>query len=117
MNLQPVPTAAGGVVATAAAPLAHRCPFVDEADLGAVELRWRIRTHTLELHALRLFLDAFAPVTISHEALTLGIATTLAQVDGLDLLTVTTRWRTAGIDVACEVDGALLRQPVDTAGA
>lgn len=116
--LRPVPVNAGGVVATATAPLAHRCPFVDEADQGTITAVWRIDTHTLELHALHEYLRSFASVETSHETLTLQIAADLAAVEGLDLLRVATRWQTAGIQVTCEVSGdALFRHPVDAEGA
>lgn len=82
-------------------PARHLCPFVDEVDEGTVSIRWRTAGKTLELHSLRRYLDAYAETHISHEALTALIRAHLNDIDGINVLDVTTNWDTAGMEVAC----------------
>lgn len=74
------------------APLVHRCPFVDELDVGTVTIEFS--GSAPELHDLAQFLASFAGLEISHEDLTERIAD---RTHG----TVTTRFRTAGLDIEC----------------
>lgn len=87
--------AAAAVRVTLTAPVRHRCPFRDEHDEGTLEVSYEQRGEVVELHALRRFLEELAAEAITHEAFT-------GRVAGFPLppgATVTTRWRTAGIDV------------------
>jgi len=90
------------VTLTISGPLTHLCPFVEEVDNGTVQITWRTRGQTLELHALRAWLDTFQDQKISHEALTDAIRRRLTQLPGIGDVRVTTRWHTAGFVVAAQ---------------
>ena len=83
------------------AELDHLCPFRDEVDKGGVAIRWEVQTHTFELHSLRAYLDKWADVVISHEDLTESLRVDLSAYPGLTLLSVTTAWDTAGMEIQC----------------
>jgi NADPH-dependent 7-cyano-7-deazaguanine reductase QueF len=83
------------------APLVHRCPFRDEVDAGGVAIRWEVDTRTFELHSLRAYLDTWRDVVISHEDLTETLRVQLSGHPGLTLLSITTAWDTAGMEVQC----------------
>lgn len=91
----------GDVQIVVTSPLTHRCPHVDEIDRGTVEISWRVYWATFELHSLRAYLDGFADVEISHEDLTNCIRTDLSDTLGIEDLTVSTNWDTAGMEVRC----------------
>lgn len=76
-------------------PVAHRCPIVDETDIGTVELAWS--GEAPELHGVARFLESFHDRRITHEALTQEIA------DAYPDASVTTWWSTAGLDVEVTV--------------
>lgn len=82
---------------TAAGDIRHRCPYVDELDVGTVVVEWSAGGATLELHALREWLDGFAEQTVSHEELTRTIYGALCELDRIFVHHVTTRWTTAGM--------------------
>lgn len=102
-----------GVSVTVTAPVRHLCPFKDEIDDGRLTLSWRTDHSTVELHSLRQFLGVFADARISHEEVVSEIWGAMNRVAGIRSVTVSTTWRTAGMEVACEV----LRQPVHPTGA
>ena len=85
-------------VMTISGDLVHRCPFRDEEDRGAVTITWDVDGATLELHALADYLRTFTNQLVSHEDLTGRIHTDITRT-GLRGVTVTTTWRTAGLDV------------------
>ncbi len=99
MNLPDTVPCAASVAVGALTELAHRCPYVDEADHGTISIQWRTRGRTIELHALRRWLDSFADVRISHEEITAQIADALSQLGGIALIAVETRWSTAAFHV------------------
>lgn len=96
-----VPGPPESVTMTVTAPLRHQCPFVNETDEGSVTLTWTTSGNTLELHALRGYLDQFADWVISHEELTDKIRDDLGAVQGIYAVQVETRWSTAGMGVTC----------------
>lgn len=71
-------------------PITHLCPHVDEVDHGTITLHFA--GSAPELHEVRRFLDSYAAVKITHEELTEQIAEAYGCA-------VSTRWRTAGLDV------------------
>lgn len=68
----------------------HHCPYRDEEDRGTVELAFI--GPAPELHALAAMLAGFAHEKITHEELTARLASDTGAI-------VTTRWRTAGLEV------------------
>lgn len=79
-------------------PLTHRCPFVDEADVGSITIIYRPAGFILELHALAEYLAEWTDAAIAHEAITTEIASDVGEA--LDCpFTVVTEWQTAGLDV------------------
>jgi NADPH-dependent 7-cyano-7-deazaguanine reductase QueF len=91
---------ATGVTMTVTAPMVHRCPFKHEVDTGHVSLTWLVDGATLELHTLRVLLDSWREVAISHESLTVALVDELRHL-GVDVVQVVTRWDTAGMAVTC----------------
>lgn len=89
------------VVMVADAPLSHRCPHRDERDEGRVRITWRILGRTIELHALRGYLDAFSASRLSHEEITDAIRNDLSCLPEVELIAVETTWTTAGMEVRC----------------
>lgn len=83
------------------APMQHMCPFVDEVDNGTVTIGWHADGWTLELHSLRAYLDTFSDREVSHEELTEEIRAELSTIHGIEGVTVSTTWRTAGMEVQC----------------
>lgn len=103
------------VTVTVTGDITHRCPFVDEVDRGAVEIRWTTAGRTVELHSLVTFLQSWADVEASHETVTDRIAAELDR-DGIRDVHVTTRWTTAA--AAVEVFGrAVPRERLLAGGA
>jgi NADPH-dependent 7-cyano-7-deazaguanine reductase QueF len=89
------------VSARTSGPIRHLCPYVDEIDEGVVTIGWRTDyVETFELHSLRAYLDTFADVQISHEALVNQIKDDLEARIGRGV-TVSGKFTTAGLD--CEV--------------
>jgi len=99
-----VPAADVTVVITS--PITHRCPYADETDHGHIDLTWRCAGRTLELHSLRAWLDEWAVSVISHENLTDVILHILGTIEGIEDVTVTTRWATAGMNVTVTGGGS-----------
>lgn len=89
------------VTVTAAGPLRHLCPHRDEVDRGSVTITWRTAGQTFELHALAEYLLSWRTAKVSHEEITDRIAFDLHTVAGVELITVETRWQTAGLEVTC----------------
>lgn len=89
------------VLMTATGELTHHCPFVDEVDNGHVTITWRTSGQSLELHALKEYLDGWRQVTASHEDVTDRIRHDLATVAGIELVSVDTTWHTADMEVRC----------------
>jgi NADPH-dependent 7-cyano-7-deazaguanine reductase QueF len=85
------------------APLTHLCPFRDEIDEGTVTISWDVAGGTLELHSLRRYLDRFRASKLSHEEATARIFHDLSSEVGVRLLSVSSTWSTAGMEVAVEV--------------
>jgi NADPH-dependent 7-cyano-7-deazaguanine reductase QueF len=86
---------------SATSPIQHMCPFVHEVDNGNVTIAWDADGWTLELHALRAYLNTFADREISHEELTDEVRAEVASHHGINNVTVETTWRTAGMEVRC----------------
>lgn len=86
---------------TATAHIQHLCPFVQEVDNGTITIVWDTDGWTLELHALRAYLNTFTDREISHEDLTDEVRAELACHHGIGNVDVSTTWRTAGMEVAC----------------
>jgi NADPH-dependent 7-cyano-7-deazaguanine reductase QueF len=87
---------------TVSGPLVHRCPHVPEVDAGEVSVSWVCATMTVELHSLAAYLASWADQAISHEELTEQVCRDLEQLDGIEGVSVLTRWRTAGFAVTVE---------------
>lgn len=85
----------------ATATIQHMCPFVQEVDNGNVTIAWDADGWTLELHALRAYLNTFQDREISHEELTDEIRAEVASHHGINNVAVESSWRTAGMEVAC----------------
>jgi NADPH-dependent 7-cyano-7-deazaguanine reductase QueF len=82
--------------------LIHRCPHVEEVDVGTVAISWRCTDVTLELHSLAAYLATWESQKISSEEITMQIRNDLEQLDGLDDVDVSTTWQTAGFSVLIE---------------
>lgn len=108
IELVPVPQE---TTVTVRSELHHSCPFVDEGDVGEVEITWTARTSTIELHSLSAYLVQFAHVAVSHEALTARIQADLLAA-GVEVQRVRTFWRTAGMAVTVEAESVVLRESV-----
>lgn len=100
MRFETVPSTSD-VEVTVTTPLTHRCPFVDEIDNGTITITWRVDGETFELHSLRHYLNSFADVEISHEGITDLIRHDLSTVPDVELISVSTAWETAGMEVRC----------------
>lgn len=100
MNASTVPVEAG-VRVSATSPIQHMCPFVQEVDNGTITISWDTAGWTLELHALRAYLNTFRDREISHEELTAEIEAELSGFVGIEAVTVATTWRTASMEVKC----------------
>lgn len=87
------------VTMNATAPLAHQCPYRDEADEGTVEITWTTAGATIELHALAAWIDGFKGDRVSHEDITADIRDHLDSLPGITDVRVRTRWGTAGVEV------------------
>lgn len=96
---------------TVTADATHRCPFVDEVDHGTVQISWRTCGQTIELHSLARYLADYADVEISHEEFTDCIRVDLEHVTGIEVLSVTSVWTTAGMGVTCSTSPTLADQP------
>lgn len=81
--------------------LEHLCPHVDEVDRGLVTIVWKPLGETLELHSLMEYLDGFSELKISHEQITDRIRFDLILAPQVQLISVTTTWNTAGLEVTC----------------
>lgn len=108
-GLRPVPAPPESVTMTVTAPLRHLCPFVEEVDNGQVTITWSTAGKTLELHALAGYLQGFAAMEVSHEALTDELRHDLEGVPGIYAVDVTTTWETAGMGVKCSTLPTLAR--------
>lgn len=86
---------------SAKASIRHLCPFVQEVDNGTLTVAWDADGWTLELHALHAYLGTFAEREISHEELTAEVQAELSSHHGINNVSVTSSWRTAGMEVAC----------------
>lgn len=102
---------APGVHVTVTAPIRHLCPFKDEIDDGRLTLSWRTDHSTVELHSLRSFLGVFADARISHEEVTSEIWGAMNRVGGIRSVSVSTAWRTAGMEVQCSISPTPVGQP------
>jgi NADPH-dependent 7-cyano-7-deazaguanine reductase QueF len=95
-----VPTDSPVTLATKAS-IQHLCPFVHEVDNGNITVTWDTDGWTFELHSLRAYLRSFTDREISHEDLTEEVRAELSSHHGISAVTVTTEWRTAGMEVRC----------------
>lgn len=103
MDMPPTVPCEVKTTVTARGKLRHRCPYVDETDTGTIALTWRTSGATLELHALRRWLDGFTDIAVSHEALTKRIVHAVTSAPGVELVAIETHWLTA--DLAVTVGG------------
>lgn len=87
---------------TVTSPLVHRCPHKDEVDYGRITIEWNCLETTIELHSLAAYLGSWGAARISHEDLTRKIENELDALDGVEILSVRTEWKTAGMDVVVE---------------
>lgn len=110
MNSYTVPIEAD-VTMTTTAEIQHMCPFVQEVDNGTITVSWRADGWTFELHALRSYLDTFHNREISHEELTNEVRAELSGHYGIEEVTVSSAWRTAGMEVSCSTSPILVGQP------
>jgi NADPH-dependent 7-cyano-7-deazaguanine reductase QueF len=99
-----VECAAAGATLVATGPAVHHCPFRDEIDEGEVTVRWRVISHTIELHSLRAYLDGLDEAVISHEEFTSVLTQELATLGGIELLSVDSSWQTADLAVSVSFD-------------
>lgn len=97
-GLTAVPDEAHGVTVEINARLAHQCPHRQETDRGDITLAWTVTDVTLELHALVTYLERWADVHITHEALTDRIWQDVGEA-GVEPVAITTTWVTAGAKV------------------
>jgi NADPH-dependent 7-cyano-7-deazaguanine reductase QueF len=104
-----------GVRVEATGRIVHLCPHVDEVDEGTVTVAWTTTTHTVELHALRAYLDEWAGTRISHEHLVEGIRADLLSMSPITDVTVTAAFTTARLSVG--VTSAVPGDRLDTTGA
>lgn len=74
----------------------HLCPFRPEIDRGEVQIAWRTRGNTIELHALAELISSQVEWVVSHEEFTAWLTGELSTLDGVSIETVTSRWTTAG---------------------
>jgi NADPH-dependent 7-cyano-7-deazaguanine reductase QueF len=88
-------------------PISHRCPFKDERDHGTVEVVWNTNGKTYELHSLGDYFAGFAESLLSHEEVTDRIGADLSVVAQIDLVSVSTTWHTAGMEVRCSTSPTL----------
>lgn len=98
MTPRSVPTASRGIRVSATCPLVHRCPHVDELDVGEVTLSWVTTTVTIELHSLAAHLSTYAEAVVSHEDLAQRLVEVLAAC-GVAEPSVASSWSTAGFAV------------------
>lgn len=86
---------------SAEANIQHLCPFVQEVDNGTLTVAWDADGWTLELHALRAYFSTFSDREISHEELTSEVQAELSSHHGINNVSVTSNWRTAGMEITC----------------
>jgi len=96
---------------SATADIQHMCPFVNEVDNGTIAVTWTADGWTLELHALRAYLNTFHDREISHEELTEEVRAELSTHHGIKDITVNSTWRTAGMEVQCSTYATRVDQP------
>lgn len=101
MSLPDLVPVEANVKMSTTADLQHMCPFVHEVDNGSITIGWDTDGWTFELHALRAYLNTFSDREISHEELTQEIRHELNGHHGINNVTVSTAWRTAGMEVTC----------------
>jgi NADPH-dependent 7-cyano-7-deazaguanine reductase QueF len=70
--------------------------------MGWVTITWRCDGATVELHSLRAWLDTYSTSRDSHETITSDIAGTLAALEGIADIQVTSRFHTAGFQTTVE---------------
>jgi NADPH-dependent 7-cyano-7-deazaguanine reductase QueF len=104
--IEMLPADARGLTIRAELDGVHQCPILDEIDRGAVAITWRIATHTIELHGLRHWVTSLKDWAVSHEDYTAEVAATIAALPGIEDVTVTSDWVTAGIRVHVTTEGA-----------
>lgn len=109
MSLVLVPVEAN-VQLSAKANIQHMCPFVHEVDNGTITITWDTDGWTIELHSLREYLATFGDREISHEALTQEVRDELGTHYGINVISVTSSWRTAGMEVLCSTSPTLVGQ-------
>lgn len=98
------------MITTISRQVIKRCPFKDEMDAG--ELVITIGGDAPELHKLGREVDGLCVEPVSHEDFTRAVLALLPEGSA-----VTTRWHTGPWSVEVNEDGAVLRDPVDRAGA
>lgn len=78
---------------TATMPMVHRCPYVDELDMGVVTFTWN--REAPDLHDVAADVRRYADESVTHEQATQHLATSWG-------CPVTTEWVTAGMVVTVE---------------
>lgn len=110
MNAPTTVPVEGATRLTATAPIQHMCPFIQEVDNGTITVSWDAQGWTFELHALRAYFNTFAEREISHEELTNEVWHELTGHYGIGNVSVTSSWRTAGMEVLCSTSPTLVGQ-------
>lgn len=84
---------------TVTSPVVKRCPYKAETDHGTIEVTFAPPqgTDAPEIHNLAVFIRTFEESEVSHEDFT------RALLLGTGAERVVTRWRTAGLDVTCDL--------------
>lgn len=84
-----------------------KCPFVDELDIGWVEVRYRAYSRLLEIHSFARYLRSLAQHELSHEDLAAlireDVQASLRDEDGSYRVNVAVTFETSGItaEVTC----------------
>lgn len=89
---------------TVTADAAKFCPYMDEEDTGTLEMTFDVTAGDApELHRLAQQLEAWSSQARSHEEFTRWVAQSTGAVR------VVSRWRTAGMDVTCDLSSEPVR--------
>ena len=82
---------------TVTAPAVKLCPYRTERDEGTVELTFDVEGDAPELHQLAEKISGYAGDFLSHEDFTRDLVKQTGAVRAIS------RWRTAGLDVTCDL--------------
>ena len=90
--------ATAGIGVHAVLPVRKECPIKREADFGTVEIDWTTTNVSLELHALRTYIESYEGQPLTHEDFTLKVKTDLYG-EGVDDVKVSATWRMEAMQV------------------